>query len=50
MKSVTCAIMKGTEVKWQDTQIIPLNHILVQFVEMYFPKHNAKAHDRKRIT
>ena len=39
--SVTCAVYKGTQIKWKDQLIIPLNHILVQFVEMYFPEHNV---------
>ena len=46
--SVTCTVFKGTKIKWQDQQIIPLNHILVQFVERYFPEHNAKTHESKK--
>ena len=45
---MTCAVFKGTQIKWQDQQIIPLNHILVQFVERYFLEHNAKTHERKK--
>ena len=29
--SVTCAHIKGTEIKWQDTHIVPQN---VQFMEI----------------